>query len=398
MPTEAPRYRGWRAEIERLRNGSYPAFVTDHRPDPGRIGLPVFVYHTIEPTGFEADLRFLSENGYETLDADSFHAILSGDRDSRGKEVLLTIDDGRSSAWVWACPLLERYGQRAVLFAIPGCVPDRAQPRPRSDDQASTGLPPERAVEDRDPELMSWEEIELAHRAGVLDIQSHTLFHRQVPVGPEIEDFVHPHLDSPYYAVPVPLDVEVNSTEAVTRLYGLPVFRSKPLLATAIIYREAPQIREAAMDLVRSKTGASFFQRPDWRRELIGAIRRARQSSPEKGELLAPAEVRAAILDELGGAKEMIETRLGDKSVDHLCLPFGAGSQLTVELAKEAGYKTVFWSARKDRSLNEVGSDPLHCVRLKHDYISRLPGKNRRSLRSVLLRKVARRLRGEAVY
>ena len=385
MPTEAPRIRGWLTEIERLRSGGFPRFVTSRHPDPDRIGLPVFVYHSIEPAGFEADLRFLSDNGYRTLDADGFHATLTGLRRPRGKEVLLTIDDGRTSAWLRARPLLERYGHRAVLFVIPGCVSDRSRPA----DEAGGSS---------DPELMSWDEILAAERSGVLDVQSHTFFHRQVPVGPEVEDFVHPGLDSPFYAVPLPLDVEVDSPDALRRLYGLPLFRSQPLLAAESVYHEAPAVTQAAIDLVSAHPGDTFFRRSGWRRELFAAVRRARESSGSRGRFLQPAELRAAISKELVEARERIAERLDGKRVDHLCLPFGAGSRLAVELAEEAGYKTVFWSWRGDRVLNAVGDDPFHCVRLKHDYVRRLPGRGRRSMGIVLAGKVLRRLRGEAVY
>jgi len=397
MPTEAPRFRGWLSEVRNLSAGTFPPFVTSRHGDAPDIGLPVFVYHTIKPASFEADLRFLSTNGYETLDADSFYAILTGQKEHRGTEVLLTIDDGRSSVWTHAYPLLKRHGHRAVVFAIPGCVPDRGLLARESGERKRSGQQ-EEAVGKRDLGLMSWEELKKAHRDSVLDIQSHTMFHRQVPVHSDVEDFVSPETDSPFYAVAVPLDIDVASPDSLRELAGLPIFRSEPLLSASVVYQELPEVLNAPRDLVQRHRGDDFFQQSDWRRTLLSTVQDARQLSRENGRYLEPSEVRDAILEDLTKAKAIIERRLEGKKVNHLCLPFAAGSELAIELAREAGYQSVFWGSRRDRPANTVGDDPFHCVRLKHDYVRRLPGRGRRSLFRILLGKVLRRLQGEAVY
>src|SRR5690606_5045488 len=97
----------------------YPAFVTRAAaPQPGEV--PVFVFHTIEPDRFAAQLTHLVESGYRTIDPDEYMRILSGAVRGSGREVLLTIDDARSSLWRYAFPLLRRFGCRATTFAITG--------------------------------------------------------------------------------------------------------------------------------------------------------------------------------------------------------------------------------------------------------------------------------------
>lgn len=97
---------------------------------------------------------------------------------------------------------------------------------------------------------------------------------------------------------------------------------------------------------------------------------------------------------ELTRSKYAIAERLPNHTVEHLCYPQGAGSDTAVSISKKVGYKTNFWSGRLDRSLNRAGDDPYYVVRLKHDYIFRLPGEGRRSWLPILSQKVTRRLKG----
>ncbi len=114
-----------------------------------------------------------------------------------------------------------------------------------------------------------------------------------------------------------------------------------------------------------------------------------------------PMEVRsegdiAAIERELIESKEAIERRLPGHAVHSLCYPMGRGSDAAVRLSRAAGYRMNFWSMRTDRTLNRPADDPYYIVRLKHDYIFRLPGARRRSMASLTAMKIVRRLKGQA--
>ena len=72
-------------------------------------------------------------------------------------------------------------GATAVVFLIPGFVSNGEQPSETIADVWSGRCPAER-IRPRDPELMSWVEIEAAAASGRVDFQAHTLYHHRVPV------------------------------------------------------------------------------------------------------------------------------------------------------------------------------------------------------------------------
>src|SRR3990172_10093042 len=105
-----------------------------------------------------------------------------------------------------------------------------------------------------------------------------------------------------------------------------------------------------------------------------------------------PAD-RLSIEFELFESKRIIEYHVPGLNVDCLCYPRGLGSEGAVNLSKKNGYRANFWSGRPDRSLNRPGDDPYYIVRLKHDYIFRLPGRNRKNMATIFSAKFFRRLR-----
>ncbi len=160
-------YRLWRSvrkvrgDVHGLCLGRYPSFV--FRGDPGTVAghVPVFAFHSVVPEAFEAQLRYLKENGYETVrSADELAACLQGRAPLRPKTVLLTFDDGRASLYRVAYPLLQRYGYQAVGFVVPTFVGKR--------------------------NFCSWQQLKEMAASGVVDIQSHTLCHRFAPRWPLI--------------------------------------------------------------------------------------------------------------------------------------------------------------------------------------------------------------------
>ena len=90
--------------------------------------VPVFMYHhvnwhegdlvTLSPPGFENHLRTLRERGYRTLFLEELVPILRGERAAEQPSVALTFDDGHLDNWVFAFPLLRKYGMKATLFVI----------------------------------------------------------------------------------------------------------------------------------------------------------------------------------------------------------------------------------------------------------------------------------------
>ena len=383
-------------ELRSLRHHS-PAFVTrdvDRLP----VGeVPVFTFHTIEPEPFEAQLRHLQRNGYRTIDGETLRRHLRGEAPAPAGSVLLTIDDGRKSVWTYGYPLLRRYGFTATIFVIPGYVPPGDAPSPNLDD-VWAGRVAGGDLTLRDPELMNWHELRAMQQSGVVDCQSHTCYHHRVPTRPELEGFVGPTTRDAYFDVSVPAGQEWRLAAAgVPGGFGMPLFPAAPLMLGQPRYHPAPAVVDACVGLVQGEGGAPFFRAPDALSRLRAAYEAAiRAHGP--GRLEEPGETLAAMREDLAHSRRAIEAELGGKPCRQLCFPYTEGSEAALELAAAVGYDAAYWGILPDRTGNRPGDDPLRIVRLKHDYIHRLPGTGRQSLARIMLDKVRRRAAGRPIY
>ena len=159
--------------------------------------VPVFMYHhvnwhegdlvTLSPPGFETHLRTLKERGYQTLFLDELVPILRGETVARQPSVVLTFDDGHLDNWVFAFPLLQKYGMKATIFVITSWMGEgKERGRWYPDGPPGADLPPilrhrevkERAAQGDGAAAMNWSEVRAMEASGWVDIQSHTHFHR----------------------------------------------------------------------------------------------------------------------------------------------------------------------------------------------------------------------------
>ena len=153
--------------------------------------VPVLMYHhvspnpalvTVSPQAFDAQMRWLAEQGWTTLTAAQFAGFLAGERVPE-RSVLVTFDDGYLDNWVYAHPVLQRYAQRATLFTITGWLGD-GEVRPAAGSGQSLPDTPnhkacKRLVEQgqADGVMMRWSEVEAARDAGSFEFHSHTHSH-----------------------------------------------------------------------------------------------------------------------------------------------------------------------------------------------------------------------------
>lgn len=375
----------------------YPRFVTAHEPTLADDDVPVFVFHSIEPAEFEAQLRYLVENGYNTLTGDAFLSHLEGEK-APPRSVLLTIDDGRASVWTFGLPLLRKYALAAVVFLIPGYTRTSGEVGATLE-EVWRGRMPAEDVRSRDPELMTWSEIEMAAASGRIDFQVHTLFHHRVPVGHRIVDYVNPAMGGPLFDLPIePGQEETLLSQGIEAFYGAPVYEHDSLMSGRPRFRPPPALGPSCIDHVARRGGGAFFRRSGWRAELDRVVADWSARHGGRGAREEPEALDEAMVDDLRRARELIEGHLPGQSIRHLCLPYTIGSSQAVRAARLAGYRTCFWGVLADRKSNRPGQDPYRCPRLKSDYIFRLPGRGRRALSAILSEKLKRRLSGRPVY
>jgi peptidoglycan/xylan/chitin deacetylase (PgdA/CDA1 family) len=368
----------------------YPAFVTGGDLAPGEI--PVFVFHGAEPASFSRKLAHLADNGYATLTADEYVAVLRGERQAPSRAVVLTFDDGRGSFWSVAAPLLQRHDMKAVVFLVPGRVPGRPGPLPPTLDDVEAGRAPASALarDDGEDALMSWPEVEALARSGLVDFQSHTLRHARVHTRPQLAGFVTPASRRGYDAFDQPLlwdgDRDLPGEEAPL---GAPLLRSAPRTSEEARFYEDPAIRAACVSEVAASGGEGFFLRTDWESRLRRLFRQTRVT----GRLETPEERAEAIRSELAEARRLIEERTG-RPVFHLCYPWHVAGPTARRLAAEVGYETAFCGKVPGVPVTLAGGDLRSIARIGEDYVELLPGRGRGTLAEVLRRKWARRFEG----
>ncbi len=96
------------------------------------VRIPVLMYHQIaeapkgsnkfkkglyvSPQMFEKQIAYLTKMNYKTISSKEFSEILASGKNPSQKTIMLTFDDGTSSHYTQAYPILKKYGQTGVFF------------------------------------------------------------------------------------------------------------------------------------------------------------------------------------------------------------------------------------------------------------------------------------------
>jgi peptidoglycan/xylan/chitin deacetylase (PgdA/CDA1 family) len=126
---------------------------------PRQIRVPILMYHHIDnpppnagairrdlsvtPRDFEAQLRYLKQEGYESITLNDLILYLTVGKPLPPKPIVFTFDDGYTDAYTHAYPLLRQFGFVGTFFLISG------------------------PIDFNNPEHLSWAEIEEMHAAGM---------------------------------------------------------------------------------------------------------------------------------------------------------------------------------------------------------------------------------------
>lgn len=105
--------------------------------------VPILMYHyisvppedadiyrvdlSVHPDNFRAQMAYLAENGYTTVDLYDLSRAITNQGELPEKPVIITIDDGYIDAYEIAFPILQEFGHTATIFVITDLV-DREHP------------------------------------------------------------------------------------------------------------------------------------------------------------------------------------------------------------------------------------------------------------------------------
>ncbi|MDP5272929.1 polysaccharide deacetylase family protein [Chengkuizengella axinellae] len=123
--------------------------------------LPVLMYHhfsdqssstSVKPDDFEQQMKYLKDQGYTTILVSELINYTNNNLPLPDKPVLITMDDGYSSNYEYAYPILKELNMKATFYVVvdqmgetPGVI-----------------------------EHFSWEQAKEMYESGLIDIQSHS--------------------------------------------------------------------------------------------------------------------------------------------------------------------------------------------------------------------------------
>jgi peptidoglycan/xylan/chitin deacetylase (PgdA/CDA1 family) len=334
--------------------------VAGYRPDRPET-FPVWC----PPEMFEGYLRYLSRRGYHTIDLHQWHAHMSEGAPLPDKPIALTFDDGYLDNWVYAAPLLRKYGFKATVFVATDFV-QPGQTCRQSLEDVWAGRAEEASLEVFG--YMNRAELRAAAEEGVLDVQSHGRTHTWWPVSDTIVDFHRPDVGMRHArwmwwnAFPDRKPFWFHQFDRADLPWGLPVYESALALARPAVARDR-ELDERLVRRVAEEGGASFFERPDWREQLEGEVRAHREEGRGAVKPETPEAFEERLRDELAGSRERLEALTG-RPVRFMCWPNGGVCDEAYGLLEACGYAAATYPSRARERVNRRGHRPDRIARI----------------------------------
>ncbi len=101
-------------KVEERERETKVMILNYHKVDNMNISLSVL------PKDFDAQMKYLKENGYHTITPDELYGSLMGTCELPEKPVLITFDDGYADNYHYAYPILRKYDFKATIFLASG--------------------------------------------------------------------------------------------------------------------------------------------------------------------------------------------------------------------------------------------------------------------------------------
>ena len=315
--------------------------------------IPIIYYHSIAPRKnpawfknyltlelkfFEAHLKYFINRKYVFVDLPNYFALKN--QNKKENYVVFTLDDGYLDNLIYVYPLLKKYNAKATIFINPVYVDKRSVIRKTLEDYWNNNA----SLNEIDQwGFLSWDEMRLMEKSGIIDIQSHTLTHAKYFTSDEIVSFHYPNRDclSPIGNLfPEKLPYYIANPEFEKLLpYGYPFFKQE----SSVIVRKITISQDFIFEVVNR------FKQYDWSKlynfnEMMSKIKPVYDNYKKNNALIikreSEDEYKERVKFELSESKRIIEKEL-DKVVSYCCWPHGDNNEFTHKTALEVGYKAT---------------------------------------------------------
>ena len=134
------------------------------------IAMPVIMYHhilesskllgayVITPQELEKDFQWIQQEGYTPVVVQDLLDYVYSDVPLPEKPIMITFDDGYESNYVYAYPLLQKYGYKAVISIYGRCTDEFSQTEDKHINYSH----------------ITWDEIREMADSGLVEFQNHT--------------------------------------------------------------------------------------------------------------------------------------------------------------------------------------------------------------------------------
>ncbi len=130
--------------------------------------VPILMYHQVKNSNFgkdvisryefESDLKYLSENNYNTITMSQLIDYVYNGTALPQNPIILSFDDGSISIYKNVFPLLKKYNSKIVLYIVGKSTDDYSKV---SDDNINYAV-------------ITWDEVSEMDKSGLVEIQNHT--------------------------------------------------------------------------------------------------------------------------------------------------------------------------------------------------------------------------------
>jgi len=179
-----------------------------HSPSFSQKKVPILTYHSIDDRGtilsmppekFLYQMQVIKDRSFNTISLEQLITCIRENQPFPDKSVAITFDDGFKNIYQTAYPILKKFGLKATVFLVPGCVSRSSEWNAHVE-----GL--------RSIDLINWDEAKEMSENNI-DFGSHTVHHRdlsKVPLSMAREEIIKSRLiiqqhigkDVPFFAYP----------------------------------------------------------------------------------------------------------------------------------------------------------------------------------------------------
>lgn len=327
-----------------------------------RQSLPVLMHHSvsedrtqvsIRPAVFEEQCRTLAKSGWFGVSLEQAEAFLAHGAPLPKKSFLLTFDDGFLDNYVYAWPIMRKYGHKGVIFAVADRISQAHQDWTRRHPDGQSPLRP--TLEDvwqgrrireelpnvdnplrldalghtvREDLFFTWDEARQMEQSGVMSIAAHSARHEQIFAGPAFSGFLRPGNSLRTFSRTVP-----------PSFWGMPNFERVPELAHRA-FIPSPALAEAVTGLVPQDTAAAhdFFNDPSSVDQVKILVEKHKDNLGEYENREAQILRQRAVMD---ACQATLSRELGRK-VKSFCWPWGVFCEEAREQGLAAGFEIFY--------------------------------------------------------